>query len=238
MTPEGFLLELVSSPKGVAGDAAAWYEGERMPGYLAVPGCERAGRYEDAEIPVASLVAYHFSDAAALDRLEREPTLRPHPSDAGRGVIERLFRLERRAYRLLGSYEREAPAPVTAPVLLAVWWEPQPGTEAELARWYEEEHIPRLLKVPGWIRISRYERIGGTGPRFLAVHDIEDIAAMASPAHRAALSTPWRTKVIAQREQYERRVFSLRAEVTAAPAGNPPEDPEDTAPPQERGATA
>jgi hypothetical protein len=214
---QGLVLELTSAAAGVSGDVAAWYDAERMPAQLQAAGCERAGRYEDAELPVAALAAYHFSTAAALDAIEREPALRPRPADPGR-VGERLFRFERRAYRLLGSYagRETSPAGGAAPVLLAVWWEPQPGSEADLDRWYAEEHIPRLLEVPGWIRISRYQRVSGTGPRFLAVHDLQDVAAMASPAHRAALDTPWRTKVIAQREQYERRVFLLRRELPAA----------------------
>jgi hypothetical protein len=209
------VLELTGASAGVAGEVAAWYDAERMPAYLKTPGCERAARYEDTELPGAALAAFHFSTAAALDRIERGPGLRPEPADPGR-VGERLSRFERRAYRLLGSYQDRETAPRggPAPVLLAVWWEPQPGTVAELDRWYAEEHIPRLLDVPGWIRISRYERVSGTGPRFLAVHDLQDAAAMASPAHRAALDTPWRTKVIAQREQYERRVFQLRREAT------------------------
>ncbi|HEY6491888.1 MAG TPA: hypothetical protein VIZ43_01340 [Trebonia sp.] len=213
---QGLVLELTSATAGVTGDVAAWYDRERMPAHLRAPGCVRAGRYEDAEVPVAGLAAYQFASADALDRIEREPALRPQPADPGR-VGERLFRFERRAYHLLGSFagRQVPPDGDAAPVLLAVWWDPQPGTEADLDRWYAEEHIPRLLDVPGWIRISRYERVSGTGPRFLAVHDLRDVAAMASPAHRAALDTPWRTKVIAQREQYERRVFLLRHELSA-----------------------
>lgn len=211
---EGLVLELASASAAATSDVAAWYDAERLPAYLEIPGCERAGRYQDAELPVASLAAYHFSSAAALDQIEREPARRPKPADPGR-VGERLFRFERRAYRLLGSYQDQATPPPggAAPVLLAVWWEPRPGTETELDRWYADEHIPSLLKVPGWIRISRYRRVSGTGPRFLAVHDLQDVAAMASPAHRTALDTPWRTKVIAQREQYERRVFLQRKEL-------------------------
>ncbi|HVT68991.1 MAG TPA: hypothetical protein VHF26_14670 [Trebonia sp.] len=219
-SPTGeLLLELTSAPAAITDEVAAWCEEARMPAHLGAPGCERAARYQDAEVPVDSLIAYHFT-AGDLVRTERERALRPQPADPRR-VAERLFRFERRAYRLLGAYQRaesaHAPGAPAAPVLLAVWWEPQPGTEADLDAWYAEEHIPRLLTVPGWIRISRYERVSGTGARFLAVHDLQDVAAIASPAHRAALDTPWRTKVIAQREQYERRVFLLRRELTAAP---------------------
>jgi hypothetical protein len=219
--PEGLLVELASGPPAVAGDVAAWYAERRLPAHLVAPGCTRAGYYTDTELPVSALAAFQFATAEDLDRVEHDPALRPQDEGADR-VVERTFRFERRTYRLLGSYEdpnrdQDAPPPSqSAPVLLAVWWEPRPGAEADLDAWYAEEHIPRLLAVPGWLRITRYERAGGTGPRFLALHDLADVKAMNSPGHRAATDTPWRTKVIAQREQYERRVFTLRTQLTAA----------------------
>lgn len=219
--PEGLLVELASGAPAVAGDVAAWYAERRLPAHLVTPGCTRAGYYTDTDLRVSSLAAYQFATAADLDRVEHDAALRPQGDGPDR-VVERTFRFERRSYRLLGSYEDPdrdqdaSPPGEPAPVLLAVWWEPRPGTEADLDAWYAKEHIPRLLAVPGWLRITRYERTGGTGPRFLAVHDLADVNAMNSPGHRAATDTPWRTKVIAQREQYERRVFTLHTQLTAA----------------------
>jgi hypothetical protein len=208
--PEGLLVELASGTPTAAADAAAWYAGVRLPAHRALPGCVAAGYYTDTESPVASLAACHFATTADLDRVERDQALRPQGDGPDR-VAERLYRFERRAYRLLGSYtgqDQDQDQPQHAPVLLAVWWEPRPGGEADLDAWYAEEHIPRLLAVPGWLRITRYELTAGTGPRFLALHDLAAVTAMGSPGHVAATDTPWRTKVIAQREQYERRVFT------------------------------
>jgi hypothetical protein len=216
--PEGLLIELASGAPAVAGDVAAWYAERRLPAHLVTPGCTRASYYTDTDVPVSSLAAYQFATVADLDRVEHDPALRPQGDGPDR-VVERTFRFERRSYRLLGSYEdqdQDAPPPAeSAPVLLAVWWEPRLGAEADLDAWYAKEHIPRLLAVPGWLRITRYERAGGTGPRFLAVHDLADVNAMNSPRHRAATDTPWRTKVIAQREHYERRVFTPHTQLTA-----------------------
>jgi hypothetical protein len=224
--PEALLIELASGAPAVAGDVAAWYAERRLPAHLVAPGCTRAGYYTDTDLPVSSLAAYQFATAADLDRVERDPALRPQGDGPDR-VVERTFRFERRRYRLLGCYQDpdqdQARDPDQdegqgqEPVLLAVWWEPRPGAEADLDAWYAEEHIPRLLAVPGWLRITRYERAGGTGPRFLALHDLADVNAMNSPGHRAATDTPWRTKVIAQREHYERRVFTLHTQLTAQP---------------------
>jgi hypothetical protein len=211
--PEGLLVELASGTPAAAADTAAWYAGLRLPAHRAAPGCVAAGYYTDTESPVASLAACHFATLADLDRVEGDAALRPQGDGPDR-VVERLYRFERRTYRLLGSYQgqdQDGNQPQQAPVLLAVWWEPRPGAEADLDAWYAEEHIPRLLAVPGWLAITRYERTAGTGPRFLALHNLADVTAMGSPGHVAATDTPWRTKVIAQREQYERRVFTQPA---------------------------
>jgi hypothetical protein len=229
--PEGLIIELTSGTPAVASEAAGWYASQRLPAYLAA-GSTRAGHYTDTDSPVASLAACHFATTADLDRAGQDQALRPQ-GDGQDQVVGRLYRFERRAYRLLGSYQAGNQGPGqdqaagrtraqadSAPVLLAVWWEPRPGTEPELDQWYAQEHIPGLLAVPGWLRISRYECVAGPGPRFLAVHDLAEVSAMGSPGHRAATGTPWRTKVIAQREQYERRVFTRQfSQAKSTPGG-------------------
>jgi hypothetical protein len=242
--PEGLIIELTSGTPAVAAEAAGWYAGQRLAAYRAA-GSTRAGHYTDTDSPVAALAACHFATAGALVLAERDQALRPQ-GDGQDLIVERLYRFERRAYRLLGSYqartqghdqgqgqgqgqqgqgkdaERARARADSAPVLLAVWWEPRPGTEPDLDRWYAEEHIPGLLAVPGWLRISRYELVAGPGPRYLAVHDLAEVSAMGSPGHRAATDTPWRTKVIAQREQYERRVFTRPPAQAPAPSTGQP----------------
>lgn len=47
------------------------------------------------------------------------------------------------------------------------------GCEPEFWRWYEGEHVPKMLERPGWRRIRRYECIGAA-PRFVSVYDLDD----------------------------------------------------------------
>lgn len=57
--------------------------------------------------------------------------------------------------------------------LLMVWTDVDPQFEAEFNRWYDDEHIHRLLEVPGFLSGGRYVALRG-GPRYLAMYELED----------------------------------------------------------------
>jgi len=103
-----------------------------------------------------------------------------------------------------------------APVILAVAMSVPEGSEDDLAAWYTEEHIPMLLKVPGWRRIRRFrltralDAPGPGVPTFLSVHELAGPEVLEDPGFLAAISTPWRDRVVASALQRERRVFGLR----------------------------
>jgi hypothetical protein len=91
------------------------------------------------------------------------------------------------------------------------------GSENDLAAWYTEEHIPMLLQVPGWRRIRRFRltrALDGPGDlepgSFLSVHELAGPEVLEDPGFRAAVSTPWRDRVVASALRRERRVFGLR----------------------------
>src|SRR5216684_9392025 len=65
--------------------------------------------------------------------------------------------------------------------LLMVWTDVDPEHEAEFNRWYNEEHLNRLLSVPGFLSAGRYRAIRG-GPKYLAIYELEDHHVMRSSA--------------------------------------------------------
>ena len=96
-------------------------------------------------------------------------------------------------------------------------------TDEEFNEWYEEEHVPLLSNCPGWLRSTRWQLVNEMDPRtgdyhtdevasFLACHEWEDAdAAYDSAEFRHAVTTPWRTKVMARVDPKaeERRLFQL-----------------------------
>jgi hypothetical protein len=81
--------------------------------------------------------------------------------------------------------------------LLMVWTDIDAEFEAEFNRWYDEEHISRLLEVPGFLSAGRYAAIKG-GPKYLAMYELEDHNVLRSAAYLDTVKyqpSPQRTKI-------------------------------------------
>jgi hypothetical protein len=64
----------------------------------------------------------------------------------------------------------------------------------EFNEWYNKEHLPELLSVPGILSASRYEAVKG-GPQYLACYELESVAVMQTPAFTNRPRTSWGQKV-------------------------------------------
>ncbi|GIT13468.1 MAG: hypothetical protein CM1200mP35_02880 [Chloroflexota bacterium] len=56
--------------------------------------------------------------------------------------------------------------------LLMVFVDIDTEQDADFNKWYNEEHIPDLLALPGFLNGARYEASKG-GPRYLACYELE-----------------------------------------------------------------
>src|ERR1044071_6957275 len=70
--------------------------------------------------------------------------------------------------------------------LLMVWTDIDEEHEAEFNRWYDEEHLARLLAVPGFLGAGRYVALKG-GPKYLAICELEDHNVLRSAANLDAV---------------------------------------------------
>lgn len=80
--------------------------------------------------------------------------------------------------------------------LLMLWTDVDPQYEAEFNRWYNEEHIQHLLKVPGFLSAGRYRALKG-GPKYLAMYELEEPNVLRSSAFLDEVRyrpSPWRTR--------------------------------------------
>ncbi len=66
-------------------------------------------------------------------------------------------------------------------VIFVVGTNPPPGKESEFNEWYDDVHVPMLLKAPGMVRATRYQLVGEKEgiPKYLAIYEMEDKAAFA-----------------------------------------------------------
>jgi hypothetical protein len=73
--------------------------------------------------------------------------------------------------------------------VLAVWNDINPATEADYNAWYQREHVPERLAVPGMRRARRYRAAEGS-PRYAALYEAATLDVLTSGAYRAQLANP------------------------------------------------
>jgi hypothetical protein len=67
--------------------------------------------------------------------------------------------------------------------------EPPPGWDEDFHGWYDTEHIPARMALPGFESAVRYEAVEGE-PRYLACYVISDMNVLETPEYRRLKSDP------------------------------------------------
>ena len=147
-----------------------WYTNEHVPDVLAVPGYVAATRYEGfpswISIPQRYLTIYDLEvdDVAHIQRISDEHMrriaageMRRSPDGAmDRGTMRAMYYLEKSA-RQTSKLQQSA---VPDGVFLAYAAAAAPDRDAELNRWYDEQHLPDVLDLPGFTAAQRYTMTG------------------------------------------------------------------------------
>ena len=63
--------------------------------------------------------------------------------------------------------------------------------EDEFNEWYDTEHIPNLLKVPGVLSAKRGVLYEGDGPKYIAIYEHLNAQVAQSSAYKDAVETKW-----------------------------------------------
>jgi hypothetical protein len=87
-----------------------------------------------------------------------------------------------------------ASAGAPAPRFYVVETDPAEGSEEEMFRWYDSEHMPGLAAVPGCARAMRLLNRDG-GPRAHACYALANAEVTSTPAWLAVRATPWSARV-------------------------------------------
>lgn len=192
----GLLFSQMEPPEGWEADFHDWYESEHIPARMAIPGFTGAVRYELVGDPGPAearfLACYFLNDMAALDTLGYG-VLKQKPTERTARMLGSVSGFTRyTADRISDTGEIAADA---AGALFVVAFAVPEAEEPEFEGWYAEEHVPLLMKVPGWLRVRRYRvRPGSEGPSWthLALHEIADTTVLDAPERAAARDTPRR----------------------------------------------
>lgn len=103
-------------------------------------------------------------------------------------------------------------------VLIAVCIVLNAGKEEEYNKWLEEEHLPMLTKVPGWLRSRRFitSKLPNSNNRnddeieHLTLHDFAPENGIGGPEHLATQGTAWTKEIFGSAvKSLVRRVYKL-----------------------------
>jgi pimeloyl-ACP methyl ester carboxylesterase len=210
------------------------YQNEHGPNRLRLPFCKNGFRYRATDLESKSgsqekpewMAIYDFDE---LEHLTREPYLKlrsaPVQTQRERDTMKQIF-VDRRNYDLLGEWKgsdfkdlQKVENEGEKNVMIAVSFQLQDGKdkEEELEKWYNEEHVPLLQKVPGWRRTRRFvtsyldlESGHRKEKEFLALHEYAPQNGLGGKEFVAATTTKWCDKIYADVvKERKRRVYDL-----------------------------
>lgn len=172
-----------------------WYLARHLPGLIADFGPVAYRAYGSASC--ASLTAI-----LELDEMPAQASVLETPGALGAGVAC----TEQFIGRAIGWQARPeasemratvAAAPIAYPVFFCV----PSHREDEFNRWYDEEHLGILLECRHWLACRRFRIVTPhpSGFTHLALHYLDDIAALHSSERDRARTTPWRDRLAVER---------------------------------------
>jgi hypothetical protein len=200
----GLLAAFMNPPPDDEAGFNAWYDDEHVPNRTALAGFLSGRRYRAAEADGPRYLALY--ELVSVDVLQSADYLRivAERSQRERDMLARIPMIDRRVFTLVLDGEAWTADP---PYVLTVAMSPPPGGEDDFVAWYAQEHIRMLLAVPGWRRVRLFQQVDGTGPAFMAVHELESRSVFEHENYTKAISTPWRGRVRSSVSRYERNLF-------------------------------
>jgi hypothetical protein len=166
-----------------------WYDTEHIPERMRIAGFINAVRWVGASNPRLSLAIY---DLESLDVLTKPQYRAVSPENfspwSKRILLGKCERICRFNCVQMGAGNRVAPGRGTG--LFVCAFNTAPEIEAELDRWHESEHIPRLAAVPGvtcvrWFKTPA-DSPGSSSHKYVAMCHLDSPSVCESPAWNKA----------------------------------------------------
>ena len=193
-----------------------WYDHEHGPRRVKVPGFRGGYRYgalDEAKPPW--LVLYDLDSPDVLDSPEYQ-ALGATASERDKTVGAGLATLDRRIYTQLSSDgtapDDARPGSACGGALCA---RGRRGRPAGLVRRRAHPDAARGARVAAHQEVPACPRDGRARLEFLSVHELAGPQVLEEPGYRAAISTPWRDRIVASALGRERRVFGFRNSLAA-----------------------
>ncbi|KAI1622550.1 hypothetical protein EDD37DRAFT_479870 [Exophiala viscosa] len=223
-----------------------WYNNEHVPIRMRLPYFERGYRYHSIENGVKGcvesglpewLATYDILDMWELTKEPYTRLLSPSVQSMREHQVINKVTAWRKYYDLVSTYEapefvsreeqlRQGDADkayggtlIVVGVRLRL---DSPDAEAEWDRWYEEDHLPPLRKVPGWVRTRRYRTSviedvppdaaeGCSTTEYLTLNEFAPGAAIGGPEHQIAIKSESRSSVVSRKWRHSYELHYLQS---------------------------
>ncbi|MDC0033550.1 hypothetical protein OAJ57_03180 [Alphaproteobacteria bacterium] len=174
-----------------------WYDTHQIPIRMGVSGFVSAQRYCDMDRP-NYLGLFEITNPEVLDSEEYEK-VKSQPNGQTAWMLANMLDYARYLGTEISDQQRDNAGndSLEAPILYAVFFSVPDNRVDEFNNWYNEEHVPMLLKCPDWQRIRRFEIYDGEPQPWthLALHYLTDMSALESNERAAARDTDWSKKL-------------------------------------------
>jgi pimeloyl-ACP methyl ester carboxylesterase len=232
MAPTPGILYVTMQPKSDLPDSQFhdWYNNEHGPTRLRIPFFTNGFRYRASDLEGAAateakpewMAVYDITDMAELTRdtylrLRFQPVKSQREADTmakikvDRKLYDFVESRESKEFKELEKVDNEGEGNVIVAVFLDL--HEGAGKKEELDKWYREEHIDLLSKVPGWLRTRRFVT-SSIDPKatveYLALHEYAPKNGLGGSEFVAATTTPWNKEVMTKVvKEKRRRVYDL-----------------------------
>ena len=91
----------------------------------------------------------------------------------------------------MATTKGEHPTQHIGGTIMVVMMEVDPEHEEEFNRWYDEEHLPERLEIPGYVSARRFKLEEGNGVlKYLCIWELEDGSPLQSEEYQAQQRRP------------------------------------------------
>ncbi|KAF8216478.1 hypothetical protein K438DRAFT_1558472 [Mycena galopus ATCC 62051] len=221
MSHEGLLFVYMESGKAIAEpELNDWYDNEHAPFRLTIPGVKSVIRYKAVDSQTPTWLTLCTMETPEVADSEYFSALQARASDKEKAIVGKIEGTSKRVYYHMGTFTHPGTAVESLPCkfLLVVTLEmTTPEAEDDLNKWYDEEHMDLLSKVPGWKQGRRYKLrdfsqkgLMADDPvsKYLAIHEITNNNFSSTPEFKHASSTEWRERIM-KNACRKARVFEL-----------------------------
>ncbi|KAJ6554947.1 hypothetical protein DFH09DRAFT_1248501 [Mycena vulgaris] len=210
---------LEAGPNIKEDDLNDWYDNEHAPRRLTVPGYMMAARYKAADSQAPTWLTLADIETPEITSSPEYEALGTLGSENEKTIISKLQGVSRRTYTLLRTTVHPETSPEALPgkYVLVVSFEIAPENEDDFNKWYDEEHMDLVARVPGWKRGRRYKLVDSKQSgqadelvsKYLIVHELDNGDFEPTAEFKYPTSTDWAKRVIGSAIRLEVRKFEL-----------------------------